>query len=105
MLSFGGLLSEIVNGGSPGLTDSNPGIVKILAGFVFPVGLVMCVSHQFPLSPRLIYSPVPTRIVLQGQELLTSNMMVSPARRGAEDQKQLVQQALTSFCRSSQWGS
>jgi len=58
MLSFGGLLSEIINGGSPGLTASNPGIVKILAGFVFPVGLVM--------------------IVLQGQELLTSNMMVFP---------------------------
>jgi hypothetical protein len=41
MLSFGGLLSEIVSGGSPDLTKSNPGIVKILGGFVFPVGLVM----------------------------------------------------------------
>jgi len=58
MLSFGGLLSEVLQGGSPGLTASNPGIVKILGGFVFPVGLVM--------------------IVLQGQELLTSNMMVFP---------------------------
>ncbi|KAJ7084489.1 putative formate/nitrite transporter [Mycena belliarum] len=58
MLSFGGLLSEVISGGSPGLTSSNPGIVKILGGFVFPVGLVM--------------------IVLQGQELLTSNMMVFP---------------------------
>ncbi|TFK73997.1 putative formate/nitrite transporter [Pluteus cervinus] len=58
MLSFGGLLSEIVNGGSAGLTSSNPGLVKILSGFVFPVGLVM--------------------IVLQGLELLTSNMMVFP---------------------------
>jgi len=58
MLSFGGLLSEVISGGSPGLTTSNPGIVKILGGFVFPVGLVM--------------------IVLQGQELLTSNMMVFP---------------------------
>jgi len=58
MLSFGGLLSEIIQGGSPGLTASNPGIVKILGGFVFPVGLVM--------------------IVLQGQELLTSNMMTFP---------------------------
>lgn len=43
MLSFGGLLSEVLQGGSPGLTASNPGIVKILGGFVFPVGLVMCV--------------------------------------------------------------
>ncbi|KAH9940530.1 Formate/nitrite transporter [Epithele typhae] len=58
MLSFGGLLFEIVNGGSPGLTASNPGLVKLLAGAVFPVGLIM--------------------IVLQGQELLTSNMMIFP---------------------------
>ncbi|KAJ7703103.1 putative formate/nitrite transporter [Mycena rosella] len=58
MLSFGGLLSEVISGGSPALTLSNPGIVKILGGFVFPVGLVM--------------------IVLQGLELLTSNMMVFP---------------------------
>ncbi|CAA7259120.1 unnamed protein product [Cyclocybe aegerita] len=58
MLSFGGLLSEVLAGGATGLTSSNPGIVKILSGFVFPVGLVM--------------------IVLQGQELLTSNMMVFP---------------------------
>ncbi|THH21326.1 hypothetical protein EW146_g214 [Bondarzewia mesenterica] len=58
MLSFGGLLSEVLQGGASGLTASNPGIVKILGGFVFPVGLVM--------------------IVLQGQELLTSNMMIFP---------------------------
>ncbi|KAH9485458.1 putative formate transporter [Psilocybe cubensis] len=58
MLSFGGLLSEVLQGGAGGLTSSNPGIVKVLGGFVFPVGLVM--------------------IVLQGQELLTSNMMVFP---------------------------
>jgi len=58
MLSFGGLLNVIITGGSPGLTASNPGIVKILGGFVFPVGLVM--------------------IVLMGLELLTSNMMVFP---------------------------
>ncbi|TFK44787.1 Formate/nitrite transporter [Crucibulum laeve] len=58
MLSFGGLLSEVLSGGAISLTTSNPGIVKILGGFVFPVGLVM--------------------IVLQGQELLTSNMMIFP---------------------------
>jgi len=58
MLSFGGLLSEIISGGAGGLNTTNPGIVKILGGIVFPVGLVM--------------------IVLQGQELLTSNMMVFP---------------------------
>ena len=43
MLSFGGLLSEVLQGGATGLTASDPGIVKILGGFVFPVGLVMCV--------------------------------------------------------------
>jgi len=58
MLSFGGLLAEVVGGGSAGLNDSNPGLVKILSGLVFPVGLVM--------------------IVLQGHELLTSNMMIFP---------------------------
>ncbi|CAL1707771.1 unnamed protein product [Somion occarium] len=58
MLSFGGLLSEIISGGSAGINANNPGLVKILGGFVFPVGLVM--------------------IVLQGQELLTSNMMIHP---------------------------
>jgi hypothetical protein len=41
MLSYGGLLSEVLQGGAAGLTQSNPGIVKILGGFVFPVGLVM----------------------------------------------------------------
>ena len=41
MLSFGGLLSEVLQGGATGLTQSNPSIVKVLGGFVFPVGLVM----------------------------------------------------------------
>ncbi|KAI0812694.1 Formate/nitrite transporter [Irpex lacteus] len=58
LLSFGGLLSEIIQGGAAGLNAQNPGIVKVLGGFVFPVGLVM--------------------IVLGGYELLTSNMMVFP---------------------------
>jgi len=57
-LSFGGLLSQVVSAGSPGLTASNPGMVKLISGFVFPVGLVM--------------------IVLQGADLLTSNMMTFP---------------------------
>ncbi|KAI6157540.1 putative formate/nitrite transporter [Pisolithus tinctorius] len=58
MLSFGGLFDLIMTGGSPSLTTSNPGIVKVLGGFLFPVGLVM--------------------IVLQGLDLLTSNMMIFP---------------------------
>ena len=51
-----GLLSIVLAGGSPTLRSENPGLVKIVAGFVFPTGLVM--------------------IVLQGQELVTANMMV-----------------------------
>lgn len=48
MLSMGGLLSTILGGGSPELTTSNPGLVKILSGFVFPCGLVMyVVSNAF----------------------------------------------------------
>jgi len=58
MLSFGGLLSLIIQGGAGGLNATNPGIVKIIGGAVFPVGLIM--------------------IVLQGQELLTSNMLYFP---------------------------
>ena len=41
MLSFGGLLNLIITGGSPSLVASNPGLVKVLGGGVFPVGLVM----------------------------------------------------------------
>jgi len=58
MLSFGGLLDLVISGGSPSLSSANPGIVKVLGGFVFPVGLVM--------------------IVLQGFDLLTSNLMIFP---------------------------
>lgn len=50
LLSFGGLLSQVVSAGSPGLTASNPGLVKLLSGFVFPVGLVMCVSAVLFIS-------------------------------------------------------
>jgi formate/nitrite transporter len=65
MLSFGGILAEIVSGGSPGLTASNPGLVKILGGFVFPVGLVM--------------------IAPQGQEPPTSNTTARPYATAVPD--------------------
>ncbi|KAH7098413.1 Formate/nitrite transporter [Auriculariales sp. MPI-PUGE-AT-0066] len=62
LLSSGGMLSMVLSAGSPGIAQSNPGLVsgnsQVMSGFVFPVGLVM--------------------IVLQGQELLTSNMMTFP---------------------------
>ncbi len=56
MLSFGGLLSEIVGGGSGGINASNPGIVKFFSGAVFPVGLIMYVdiNHPPPPSPRAV---------------------------------------------------
>lgn len=58
MLSFGGLMNEIVSGGMPGANQSNPALVRMLGGFVFPTGFVL--------------------IVMLGLELLTSNMMVFP---------------------------
>ncbi|KAJ7119001.1 putative formate/nitrite transporter [Mycena epipterygia] len=58
MLSFGGLMNEIIQAGSTTLNQQNPALVKILGGFVFPSGFVL--------------------IVMLGLELLTSNMMVFP---------------------------
>jgi len=58
MLSFGGLMNELVQAGSTTLALENPALVKILGGFVFPTGFVL--------------------IVMLGLELLTSNMMVFP---------------------------
>jgi formate/nitrite transporter FocA (FNT family) len=55
LLSFGNLLSEIVSAGSPGLTTSNPGLVKLLAGFVFPIGLVMFVLILLFISIRFVH--------------------------------------------------
>jgi len=41
LLSAGGLLSLILQTGSPGLTQSNPGIGQVLQGITFPIGLVL----------------------------------------------------------------
>jgi formate/nitrite transporter FocA (FNT family) len=46
MLSFGGLMNEIINAGSTTLSEQNPALVKVLGGFVFPTGFVLCV-HFF----------------------------------------------------------
>lgn len=40
-IAFGGLLSVLVSGGMPGIGAENPGIVKWVAGALFPVGLIM----------------------------------------------------------------
>ncbi|KAI3618671.1 formate nitrite [Moniliophthora roreri] len=74
-LSFGGLIFEILSGGATTLTRTDPGIIKVLAAFTFPVGLVMYV-HSTPRPQSHFERPL--RIVLTGQELLTSNMMVMP---------------------------
>ncbi len=38
---MGGLLSVMVAGGVPGIGANNPGLVKLIAGALFPVGLIM----------------------------------------------------------------
>lgn len=40
-IAFGGLLTVMVVGGSPTLVAENPGLAKLLAGALFPVGLIM----------------------------------------------------------------
>ncbi|MCU0374806.1 MAG: formate/nitrite transporter family protein [Chitinophagaceae bacterium] len=42
-IALGGLLSIVVAGGMPGIAQSMPGLIKLLAGAVFPVGLVLVV--------------------------------------------------------------
>lgn len=67
MLSFSGLLSDVIQSGVAGLTASNPGIVKVLGGFVFPVGLVMCVLFQFyhiVTPPSFLVPRPPSSIIL-----------------------------------------
>ena len=82
------------------MNAANPGLLKVLGGFVFPVGLAMCVVFSLDVSclraiGRAFFSHVGLerngwadrvshhRIVLGGYELLTSNMMVSGAIEGA----------------------
>jgi formate/nitrite transporter len=52
-IAFGSLLSVIVAGGMPGVGSVNPGLVRFVAGAVFPIGLTM--------------------IVITGADLFTSN--------------------------------
>ncbi|THW37530.1 Formate/nitrite transporter [Aureobasidium pullulans] len=41
LVSAGGLLSLTITTGSPGLSESNPGLPRILQGLTFPIGLVL----------------------------------------------------------------
>lgn len=44
-IALGGLLSVMVAGGMPGAGAENPGLIKFIAGALFPVGLIMvCVT-------------------------------------------------------------
>lgn len=40
-IAFGGLLTVMVAGGMPQVAATNPGLVKFVAGALFPVGLIM----------------------------------------------------------------
>ena len=63
-IAFGGLLTVMVAGGMPGVAAANPGLVKFVAGALFPIGLIMvavtgadlftsdCAGFAFPLLRR-----------------------------------------------------
>lgn len=65
-IAFGGLLSVMVAGGMPGVGATNPGLVKFVAGALFPVGLIMvsitgadlftsnCAAFTYPLLQKRI---------------------------------------------------
>jgi formate transporter len=57
-VSLGALLAIVVAGGMPAAAAGNPGVVKLLSGAVFPVGLIM--------------------VVLAGAQLFTSDCAVVP---------------------------
>jgi len=63
-IAFGGLLSVMVAGGMPGAGANNPGLIKFIAGALFPVGLIIvsvtgadlftsdCTAFTLPLLER-----------------------------------------------------
>ena len=65
-IAFGALLSVIVAGGMPGIGADNPGLIKFIAGALFPVGLIMvsitgsdlftsdCTAFTLPLLQKKI---------------------------------------------------
>ena len=65
-IAFGGLLSVMVAGGIPEIGASNPGLVKFIAGALFPIGLIMvsitgadlftsdCAAFTLPLLKKQI---------------------------------------------------
>lgn len=65
-IAFGGLLTVVVAGGMPEVAATNPGLVKFVAGALFPVGLMMvsitgadlftsdCTAFTLPLMQKRI---------------------------------------------------
>ncbi len=65
-IAFGGLLSVMVAGGMPGVGGENPGLIKFIAGALFPIGLMMvsitgadlftsdCTAFTLPLLQKRI---------------------------------------------------
>lgn len=75
-IAFGGLLSVMVAGGSPGIGAENPGIIKFIAGALFPIGLMMvsitgadlftsdCTAFTLPLLQKRIKANLFIRFLL-----------------------------------------
>lgn len=65
-IAFGGLLTVMVAGGMPGVSAANPGLIKFVAGALFPIGLIMvsitgadlftsdCAAFTLPLIQKKI---------------------------------------------------
>lgn len=65
-IALGGLLTVMVAGGMPGIGEANPGLIKFMAGALFPVGLIMvsitgadlftsdCAAFSYPLLKKQI---------------------------------------------------
>ncbi len=65
-IAFGGLLTVMVAGGMPGMGAENPGLIKFVAGALFPIGLIIvsitgadlftsdCAAFTLPLMQRRI---------------------------------------------------
>lgn len=69
-IAFGGLLTVMVAGGMPGVGAENPGLIKFMAGALFPIGLIMvsvtgadlftsdCTAFTLPLMQKRIRAGV-----------------------------------------------
>lgn len=74
-IAFGGLLTVIVAGGMPGTAAENPGIVRFVAGALFPVGLIIvsitgadlftsnCAGFTFPLLKKELSAGTVIRVL------------------------------------------